>query len=194
MHIVVHKNFVHFVESQVWSLGLQYQASYGKYAFGWCTTVVAGTANMPWANADSLGNVFFCSFPCTSEADPDRDALTGEDYLIQIARLGLRQITKYMAINWPCFSHSRVDKKAQQTTSPTYAALLSAAAAAAAAAARRQLWFGGGGVPKVMAAASRPAWRGSLFHIDSFPIVRLCCHLTVMRWQGSLAPGRPVGR
>ena len=37
----------------------------------------------------SLGNVFFCSFLCTNEADPNRDALTGKDCLTQIARLRL---------------------------------------------------------------------------------------------------------
>jgi len=59
----------------------------------------------------------------------DRDALTAKDCLAQIT--GLRLITS-MAINWPVAmfqSTSRVDKKAQHATPPTYVALLSAAAA-----------------------------------------------------------------
>jgi len=64
-------------------------------------------------------------------------------------------------------SYSRV-RKALQATPPIYAALLLSAAAAAAA--RRQLWFGGGGVPKVTAAAARPARRGSLhlYNLNDF--------------------------
>jgi len=57
-------------------------------------------------------------------------------------------------------STSRVDKKAQHATPPTYAALLSAAAAA-----RRHLWFGGGGVPKITAVAA--AWPESSYNCDS---------------------------
>jgi len=58
---------------------------------------------MPWANAEcrQARKRIFCSFPCTNEADPDRDALTAKDCLTQTAKL--RLITS-MTINWPCFS------------------------------------------------------------------------------------------
>jgi len=52
-----------------------------------------------------------------------------------------------MEINWPCFSHSRVDKKAQQLS---HAADLS------------RIVVGGGGVAEIMAAAEQPARHGSL--------------------------------